>query len=377
MVVLLSLNACFPANQPEVQNKTFDDLIHHLDSVAPWAGDRSPPDIYLSDRFNIQLITDTQVFKKQKLEIKNPTGTKPYPVSYSVIYKQHIVSLFESGKFSCININSLQRNRSFEKLLNELSSEFLWLLNGKLVVKSDLAFYVFNENNEWEPYHQYIPKAPQKVLFEDSNFLISCDCYGEFGGTIYFYDKLTRETHFTDAMCARSLVLEDSTYKVLSSLGHDAGFSDLRQIPDPTYLPKLSDIDSIGLSPYFQKHVSLLDSTNYGQNEFDFYSIQLFALFKHNGKNLYLTYWRGATFISEIQGNTISVVDPLFADDLYTHNPITTDYGNGLVLINLDFWGKGIKREVGMLLINGDKLTHIEWYNPRDRKHRLKRSEPE
>ncbi|MCE7995447.1 MAG: hypothetical protein HEP71_25945 [Roseivirga sp.] len=370
LMVLLFLNACSPSNRPEVLNRTFDDLIDHLDSVSSWNGDISPPDIYLSDRFNIHLTTDSPVFEKQKLRIKNPTGPEPYPVSYSVIYKQHIISLFESGKFSCIDINTFQRNRSFENRLNQLDSEYLWLLDGKLVAKSGLGHYVFNENDKWEPYDRYIPKAPQKILFEDSSFLISCDCYGEFGGTIYFYQKATQETYLTDAMCARSIVLEDGAYKVLSSLGHGVGFSDLRLIPDPRKLTRLSDLDPFDLSPYQKQHLGFLDSTNYGESKFDFYSIQLFALFNHNRQHLYLTRWRGVTFITEIQGNTISVSDPLFADNLYVHNPISTDYGNGLVLINLDFWGLGKDREVGMILINGDKLTHIEWYNSKNPAHR-------
>lgn len=370
LVIILSLNACFPSNQPEVQNKTFDDLVDLLDSNASWGGDISPPDIYVSDQFNIQLTTGSPVFEKQKLRIENPTGTEPYPVSYSVIFKEHIISLFESGKFSCIDVNTFQRNRSFENRLNQLDSESLWLLDGKLVARSGLRNYVLNENNRWEPYQKYIPKPPQKILLEDNDFLISCDCYGEFGGTLYFYDKLTHETYLTEATCARSAVVQDNAYKILSTLGHGSGFADFKTIQNPRNLTKLSDLDPFDLTPYERLHLGFLDSTYHAQNEFDFYGIQLFALFRHNSQNLYLTSWRGATFLSEIQGDTISISDPLFADDLYSHNPITTDYGNGIVLINLDFWGMGKKREVGMLLINGNTLTHIEWYNPKNPRHR-------
>ena len=94
---------------------------------------------------------------------------------------------------------------------------------------------------------------------------------------------------------------------------------------------------------------------------FNFYGIQLFGGLRYQNQTLYLMYWRNTTFLVTIAGHRITIVDPLFANDLYTHNPVTTTYGPNLALTNLDFYGLGGSDEVAALLWQGRQLTKIEW----------------
>ncbi len=359
-IYLNSCDSCKPEKRLESYSVTFDDLIHHLDSVSYLNEQITAPDIYSNDEFNIRLVTDSSVFRKEKVIIKG-LDNDLYPVSYSIIFEQRIISLFSSGRFLCTDINTFQRDHALEKRLNKLTAEGLWLINQKPIIKRGNRYFAFDKRTGWEPFRSYVPKASQKILFEDANFLISADCYGEFGGTLYFHDKNSKELFFTESTCARSVVAEGDSYRILSSLGHHSGFTDSRAMREPRKLTKLSDVDPFNLSVYQKQHLGFLDSTNYGKTEFDFFGIQFFSQFSLNNQKLYLTYWQDATFVSSLSGNTISIEDPLFANKLYTHNPVTRDYGNGLVLINLDLWRKGKDHEVGMLLINNNKLTHIEW----------------
>ena len=74
-----------------------------------------------------------------------------------------------------------------------------------------------------------------------------------------------------------------------------------------------------------------------------------------------MVFWRGATFLATFKNSCFSIVDPLFNGELYTHNPITTYYDDEITLINLDFYGKGKYREVSCVLIQGSRLTKIDW----------------
>ena len=73
--------------------------------------------------------------------------------------------------------------------------------------------------------------------------------------------------------------------------------------------------------------------------------------------------WQDRTFLSEIRKKDIIIVDPLFNSDLYTHDPITTQYENGVILMNLDFYGLGREREVSMIIIKDKEITKIDWNN--------------
>ncbi len=94
---------------------------------------------------------------------------------------------------------------------------------------------------------------------------------------------------------------------------------------------------------------------------FDYYGLQLFGGFRWQNQTVYLTHWRRTTFLATIANKRLTIVDPLFNDGLYTHEPVTTAYGPNLALTNLDFYGLGGSDEVATLLWQGAQLTKIEW----------------
>lgn len=123
------------------------------------------------------------------------------------------------------------------------------------------------------------------------------------------------------------------------------GSSELKIVPDPRKLTLLK-----GNNKERSKNREALgysDKSNAFIKNFDLYGIQIFSLFMHNNKKLYVL-------------NQIKIVHPLFFNDLYTHNPVTTQYED-VTLVNLDFYGTALEREVSLLLIFKDKIVKIDW----------------
>lgn len=64
--------------------------------------------------------------------------------------------------------------------------------------------------------------------------------------------------------------------------------------------------------------------------------------------------------------DTLVIQNPYYTDnfddynDKYTHNPITKTYGK-YTLINMDFYGIAIDREVSIMIINNDKIIMLDW----------------
>jgi len=315
------------------------------------------PLIHQDRDYKIEISNNPISFKLTWIHLDNPIDHK-YPISYSVIYQNKLVSLFEPGIFACYSIPELSRDTVFEKELNKRKFQYHWILDNKLVGLSDGKYYYLNSNNAWLDYKPFVPFKNQPKLFEDSNYISFCDCEGEFGGTVYFYNKSTKKTYFTEATCANSILKKDNKYLVLSSLGHMSGNAELKSISFPD---RLSLVDLNNSNKTFNgQALSYSERSNGANTIFSYHFIQIFSSFMFQGRTIYIVYWNYNTFLAEIIDDTIKIINPLFNDEIYTHNPITTAYGN-IILMNLDFYGIGREREVSCVIIKDNQLIKINW----------------
>jgi hypothetical protein len=195
-------------------------------------------------------------------------------------------------------------------------------------------------------------------LYENNDYLAYCDCHGEWGGTVYFYNRKTEETYFTEATCANSIIESKNGFQVLSHLGHMMGTADLKLIKDPT---KLTNLKGFKSTTFNGSALGYADSTKQDVKLFDYWGLQIFSSFRLSGQTYYIIYFQDRTFLATIENNNITIVDPLFNSDLYTHDPISIQYGDDLILINLDFWGIGREREVSMIVIQDKEILKLDW----------------
>lgn len=331
----------------------------------------SKTSLYKTKYFNVSISEEPLAFDTAHLIIKNPYYTDDfddyddnyinYPTSYSGIYNGKLISLFRNGKFVVHDLNSFERDINFENKLNTQKFSYQWINNGKLYAYSENL--LFNRLFEWSgdnwiKARKKFPVKDRPVLFEDEKFIIFSDCHGEWGGTIYFFDKTSHDTYFTESTCANSVIKKEDNYLVLAHLGHGMGVSEAKSIKDPKQLPKakkseinvFKDGQALGYS----------DQSKSYKKEFYLFGIQLFSSFNYNGRKLYVTYLNDLTFLTEIDGSEIKIVNPLFNNEIYTHNPVTKSYGD-YTLINLDFYRTARDKEVSVLIINKSTITKLDW----------------
>ncbi len=287
---------------------------------------------------------------------------KNYPKSFSVIYQSTLISLSENGKFLCYEIDNLQRNTELEDKLNTRKFSYHWIINNKLGGLSGNSILIWDDN-KWIKFKGSFPLRNQPKLFEDDKFIVFGDCFGEWGGTVYFFEKSTAKTYFTESTCANSVIKDEKGYKVLAHLGHGGGFAEIKTIVDPTRLT-VAKLNEIGKS-FKGQALGYNDKSNAFIKSLDLYGVQIFSSFVYLDKVLYLVNLSDLTFIAGIKNNRIEIVNTLFFNDLYTHNPITTRYGN-YTLMNLDDYERGWHREIAVLIINGNKITKLDWNQRHD-----------
>ncbi len=329
--------------------------------------------LYLSpykEKFKISVSDNYIEFDTSHIVIKNPyfadkyedseeekDNVKNFPKSFSVIYENSLVSLFENGKFACFNLDNFERNTKLEDKLNTKRFKYHWIIGNQLGGLSGNSIFIWN-GNKWTKSKDIFPLKIRPKLFEDDRFIVYGDCFGEWGGTVYFFEKSTSKTFFTESTCANSVIKNIDGYNVLAHLGHGGGSTEVITIPDPTKL-SLAKPNEIGKTVKGQA-LGYIDKSNAFKKKFDFYGVEIFSFFNYKNKVLYVVHLSDLTFIAEIRNNEIEIVNPLFFNNLYTHNPVTNKYGN-FTLMNLDHFGKGLNREISVLVINGKRIIKLDW----------------
>ena len=286
--------------------------------------------------------------KTNRYVFTNPFDSDKYPLSYSVLYENRLVSLFAPGQFSCRNVKSWLRDEAMERTLNTYRFDRFWLIDGSLVATSAQKTWRFDAKRGWVSYAKELPMANGLKMFEDDRYLVYATCNGEFGGRIYFVNKQTQRTHSTESTCAIWVRRTAEGYEIVSSLGHGVGSAEITLVRAPDKLPVVGESPP---APAIDANVVTLFSGT---------GIQLFGGLVRNNTVYYLTDGP-VTTLSTRAGNVFTVVHPLFNERLYTHTPVTTNY-NGTHLINMDFYGEGGELEVACLLIDADTVTLIDWH---------------
>ncbi|WP_143080114.1 hypothetical protein [Hymenobacter arizonensis] len=313
----------------------------------------------------IRLAEKSLGLRPRVVQLRNPFGGG-YPLAYSVIYQKCVVALFEPGSFACFRLDGLTRDEQLERQLNSRKFTNQWLIVGQLIGLSGGQHYAFDQaSRTWRPYREPVPFGEAPKLFEDDRYLVYADCQGEFGGNAYFFDKKKHTTRRIDATCAAAVWQEQGQYRLLASLSHMMSRMSCAAIPNVEALP----LASASRNPQQEWQYTFANSVPNPAvvPVFNYHSLLAFGGFRWQGQTLYYINWRNSTFLATITRGIITVVDPLFNNGLYTHNPITTSYGPELVLTNLDFYGLGGKREVAALVLQGRQLTKIAWgEQPRD-----------
>jgi len=94
------------------------------------------------EKFNVSVSENFIEFDTTHIVVKNPYFSekfedadenkdyiKNFPKSFSVIYENSLVSLFENGKFACFKLDSFKRNRKLENELNTKKFKYHWIID--------------------------------------------------------------------------------------------------------------------------------------------------------------------------------------------------------------------------------------------------------
>lgn len=169
-----------------------------------------------------------------------------------ILLKGENVTWLMNYDFSIDSIKTSRYNqKKFEYIVNYRDTLFAAL------IKRNKAYYYFLDvEYNWQS-RKIIDLNVQKLIWKEPYFLsdsiydiYSC-CNGEFGGMLYFKNKITGRTTATIITCVNAVVRHNNAYYVSEYLAHMASSSTLYRICDPESLLEVSS-DTLICSYYFE-----------------------------------------------------------------------------------------------------------------------------
>ncbi len=102
--------------------------------------------------------------------------------------------------------------------------------NSQFIIKefvNDRSVHYLNKNN-----------FPFKndVIFEDSTYKLTASCKGEWGGTLFFANKVSNKVYYVSSTCPVAINKLNNKYYVSNTLMHGSGHSNVLEINNPDSL---------------------------------------------------------------------------------------------------------------------------------------------
>jgi hypothetical protein len=209
-------------------------------------------------------------------------------VAQEFIYNGSIVFISREDESVAYNLNTLKQ---FDFLKgSRLGGMYYGVYNDTLYCSSPQKGAYKLVKNKWVKCKltQNIVNYPTYV---DSLYNVGGCCAGEWGGSIFFHNRLTGNTYTCPATCPNTVIKSPSgSYIVTSSLAHLSGSSDIIEIKDPSKLTKrnsdslhcnwwLQKIENQDYKEYKRKYDSIMFGT---KSLFEGYSIMPLNTFYYN-----------------------------------------------------------------------------------------------
>ncbi|MBS1608712.1 MAG: hypothetical protein JSS70_08130 [Bacteroidetes bacterium] len=182
------------------------------------------------------------------------------------------------------------------------------------IISND-SFAVLNKN-------QF--KVNSENIFEDSTYVVSKTCSGEWGGTIKFKNKKTGVTVSAASTCPVVVNKLDGKYFVTNTLAHLSGFSDIIEIRNPDdmsvfELPKPRKKKGKIIMRYVGDDEA--KSTKGTKSLVDSIGVLTLATFPYRGQLFHVVTDFRKTYLTQVVDGKFVSIDTVSNESLWTYDP--------------------------------------------------------
>jgi hypothetical protein len=164
-----------------------------------------------------------------------------------------------------------------------------------------------------------------KPFYEDSEYIVTTSCKGEWGGSIWFENKKTGIIYSCESTCPKSIHKIDNKYIVTNSLAHMYGVSEIIQIDNPNQLSifKKPQPRSYKNGKPFYYVVDLESKSRQGvKTLWSEHGTLIILSFLHNQKLYHITIKEGTTLLTTLENNELVTVCLISKARIWSHHTI-------------------------------------------------------
>lgn len=161
----------------------------------------------------------------------------------------------------------------------------------------------------------YSLKANSENFYEDENYTVSDSCRGEFGGNIYFKDKVSKTQYSLYATCPLIINKLNNKYYLTTSLAHMSGFCGLYEIDDPKELTKVDILDF--------KNYRNMKSVLGAKPLINEIGSTILISFTHKDKLYHIVSDREQTYVAERENTELKTIQQLAEFRMYSYGSET------------------------------------------------------
>jgi len=184
--------------------------------------------------------------------------------------------------------------------------------------------------------NETINKVNPNNIFEDSLYIVSKTCRGEFGGTIKFKNKKTGIEYSAASTCPVVVNKLNGKYYITNTLDHMRGFSQILEISNP----KLMSVFKLPI-PRSKKGKIIIMSfgddqskSTKGTNKLvDSLGILTLASFPYKGQLYHIVSDFKKTYLTKVENNRFITIDTVSDKNLWTSNPEVSRQQDGHMII--------------------------------------------
>lgn len=299
-------------------------------------------------------------------------------ITSAVLFEGKIVCLQQDHKIFVLD-SLLTRNNELTAKFSKVKVDFLERYNNTILIGSDKEIYEIDKGFELKNYNRYLfrNRVPD---YDDSTWYVYSCSVGEWGGSVFFWNKQTNKTYSYPATGVQQVFKFHDTYVVSNYLAHLSGFSDYLFIKDPTALYEIKtdslktfcnwymDVDSIKQRKKFPTGVTYYEDT---------FITRTLATFPHNYEIYSIYCTDSATILAKFKDQKLIPVDTLLHRGLTFHNTKTYLTNNRSVTSYEATWAAGWEgspllpyQNTGLVVINDNKITFLEFQTPHMRDYK-------
>lgn len=169
------------------------------------------------------------------------------------------------------------------------------------------------------------PTEEKDYFYEDSEYIVTISCSGEWGGSVWFENKKTGIIYSCQSTCPKSINKVDNKYIITNSLAHMSGMSEIIEIENPNQLSifkKPEPRNDKDGKPFYYAGDMESKSRKGVKSLWSEFETLIILSFLYKNKLYHIATKNGATYLTTLENNELVTVCLISKKRIWSHHTV-------------------------------------------------------